>query len=261
MICIDFKEAMKYEFYANPTITAYGTLPPFLKDKISGTKPEIYNGFRPIWYPNTEAMRLFLMEEVWGVNFMSRSLKWVIGHNGSPLSEDSIQIDHIMKWESISNHLMSDYSGKNAPGTPWSFRTPLPEPEKLIKGIDYIDNPVVLDQFGEDVLYKFTNIAAIKYFHTIENLRPLPGSINAKRNNENKTDKELGILHPARINFDLMCKLSELSAKCEEYISQVVHEVDDNPDEDYRNTLAEKFAEKTDELIGSIDQNMRGLFI
>jgi len=262
MIDIDYKKAKEYEFYVNPTLTSYGTLPPFLAKSISRIKPFAYTGGRPRWYPNAESVRRYLMEEIWGMDSRSRSLKWVIGHNGSPLSEDSIQIDHIIKWQFISEKLRNCYAGKNAVGSPWEFRTQLPiSDNKLIKGIDYIDEPYISARHGKDILYQFTNIAAIKYFHTIENLRPLPGSLNARRNSEHKTDEDLGILYPERIDIELMNKLAELSAKCEEYISQVVHELNTSSDEYYRKTLADKFIDITDNVISSIESESDGLFI
>ena len=259
---MDYQKIIENDFYVNPTLTGFGTLPPFLDYYISKMKVVQYNGKRPSWIPSTEKMREFLMESHWGGEYKSRSLSWVIGHNGTPLSQDSIQIDHIMTWEEIGKKLLYEYNGINAQRTPFRQLTTLPHSDgKLKKGIDYIDDPDVLKVFGPDVLYRFTNIAAIKYFHTIENLRPLPGSINSKRNNTNLTDKDLNIVHPKDINIHLLRKLAELSASVEEYTTQVVQLTQTYSDPREREIHIQMFLEKTDEIISHLYDVNRSEFI
>lgn len=250
---MDYENIIKNEFYVNPTQTSYGTLPSFLEEHLSKIKIRPYNGGRPNWLPSTEVVREHLMKNHWGGNYRSRSLMWVIGHNGSPLSQDSIQIDHIIDWNKIEDKLLYQYNGKNSGGTIFNQLTTLPHADgKLVKGVDYIDHPDTVDIVGPDVHYCFTNIAAIKYFHTVENLRPLPGSINSRRNNLNLTDDNLKIVHPKYINYDLMRKLAELSASVEEYTTQVVQLVQtyENPNE--RKIHIETFIDKTDEIISHL---------
>jgi len=220
---MNYNKIISNGFYVDPTSTGYGTLPSILNEHICTIKVKPYAGERPNWIPSTEDIREYLMKNYWGGDYKSRSLIWVIGHNGTPLSQDSIQIDHIVKWEEISKKLLYQYNGKNASGTPFTQLTTLPHSDnKLKKGIDYIDDPDTLETWGPDVKYCFTNIAAIKYFHTIENLRPLPGSINSRRNNLNITDEDLKIVNPANLDPNLMKELAKLSASVEEYTTQVV---------------------------------------
>ena len=250
---MDYYKIIENDFYVNPTVTGYGTLPDFLEEFISKIKVKPYQGERPSWLPSTEKVRDYLMENYWGGNYKSRSLMWVVGHNGSPLSEDSIQIDHIIEWGKISEKLLYQYIGEKAYSTPFRQLTVLPHLDgKLIKGIDYIDDPDTIDTWGPDVKYLFTNIAAIKYFHTIENLRPLPGSINSKRNNSNLEDEDLNIVHPRYINNDLMQKLAELAASVEEYTTQVVQLVQTYEDQNDREMFINKFIDKTDEVISHL---------
>lgn len=250
---MDYTQLEKDGYFVDPTSTGYGSLPTCLTECLSSMKVRPYAGERPMWMPSTEKVREYLMHHCWGGNYKSRSKVWVIGHNGSPLSEDSIQIDHIIPWESIKEKLLYTYCGKNAWKTPFTQLVMLPHPDgKLIKGIDYIDDPEIVPIWGEDVLYKFTNIAAIKYFHTIENLRPLPGSINSRRNNVNRTDPDLRIVHPTNIDIPLMTKLSELAASVEEYIAQVVHLTESYTDPHDRSIHIDTFMEKTNELISHL---------
>lgn len=259
---MDYEKAIKNEFYVNPTLTSYGTLPPFLEELLSTMTVKPFNGVRPSWLPSTEYVREYLMKNHWGGDYKSRSLMWVIAHNGSPLSEDSIQIDHIIPWENIKEKLLYQYNGKNAGGTAFNQLTTLPLADgKLIKGVDYIDYPDTLPVVGPDVHYCFTNIAAIKYFHTIENLRPLPGSINSRRNNSSLTDEDLNIVHPKYINYDLLKKLAELSASVEEYTTQVVQLVQTYEDPNEREIHIETFIEKTDEIISHLYDINRSEFL
>ncbi len=251
----DYNEIIRNRYFVDPTFSGYGTIPSFVEARTSKMAVKPYDGGRPDWEPSTEDIREYLMANYWGREYASRSLKWIIGHNGSPLSEDSIQIDHIVKWKEIEEKLLYQYNGKNAKGTPFDELTTLPHPDgKLIKGIDYIDDPDILSAFGEDVLYRFTNVGAIRYFHTIENLRPLPGSINSRRNNSKLSDSDLKIIHPLNISQNLMRKLAELSAKVEEYTSQVVHLTGTFDDNNERHIHIEMFIEKTDELISHLSE-------
>lgn len=261
-MAFDYEDIVRNEFYVNPLLTGYGTLPIFLEEYTSRMVIRRYNGERPTWIPSTEAIREYLMKKHWGYNYQSRSLMWIIGHNGSPLSEDSIQIDHIVKWSEISEKLLYEYCGPKAVGTRFAQLAALPHADgRLIKGIDYIDDPDVLAVLGEDVLYRFTNVGAIKYFHTIENLRPLPGSINSRRNNSQLSDDDLRIVHPTNIDFELMRKLAELSASTEEYISQIVHLTGTYTDKNEREIHVEQFIEKTSELINYISNVNRTEFL
>lgn len=258
---MDYKKIIQNRFYVDPTLTAFGTIPPFLTEYLSRMKIKPYTGERPNWVPSTETVREYLMEHYWGGEYKSRSLEWVIGHNGTPLSKDSIQIDHIVTWEEISEKLLYQYNGKNANGTPYAQLTTLPHLDgKLIKGVDYIDDPDALEIWGPDVKYLFTNIAAIKYFHTIENLRPLPGSINSRRNNRNLTDADLKIVHPQNINFDLLRKLAEFAAAVEEYTTQVVQLTETYTDLNEREIHSMYFIEKTDEIISHLSDINRTEF-
>lgn len=251
---MNYKEIVNNDFFVNPTLTSYGTLPRFLERFTKSIKVKPYAGERPNWLPSTDCIRKYLMKNYWGGNYKSRSLMWVIGHNGSPLSADSIQIDHIIEWETIRKKLLYQYNGKNANGTPFAHLNSLPHSDgKLIKGIDYIDHPEISKAYGPDVLYCFTNIAAIKYFHTIENLRPLPGSINSRRNNSQLMDEDLSIINPQYINYDLMKKLAELSASVEEYTSQIVHQVQTYDEIHEREIFVEQSIERVNELISYID--------
>lgn len=256
---MDYTKIIENEFYVNPTVTCYGTLPSFLEQHLSTIQVRPYSGERPNWLPSTEYVREYLMKKYWGGEYKSRSLMWVIGHNGSPLSQDSIQIDHIIPWDSIKKKLLYQYNGINARGTVFDHLTTLPLADgKLIKDIDFIDHPDTINVVGRDVHYCFTNIAAIKYFHTIENLRPLPGSINSRRNNINLTDQDLNIVHPKYINYDLLKKLAELSASVEEYTTQVVQLVQTYEDLNEREIHIETFIKKTDEIISHLyDINRR----
>jgi len=252
---MDYEEIIKNGFYVDPVSTSYGTIPKYVEEYLSKSKIEVkpYEGVRPNWIGGAAEMRDNLMREYWGGEYMSRSLQWVIGHNGTPLSEDSIQIDHIVKWDEISEKLLYQYNGKNAKGTQFQQLITLPHIDgKLIKGIDFIDDPDVINVFGPDVLYRFTNIAAIKYFHTIENLRPLPGSINSRRNNTNLDDEDLGIIPPKDIDFELMNKLAELSASIEEYTTQVVQNFKLLENSSERTIYREQFKNKTEEIISHL---------
>jgi hypothetical protein len=164
--------------------------------------------------------------------------------------------------KNIKEKLQYQYNGENAAGTVFNQLTTLPHADgKLIKGVDYIDHPDTLAVVGPDVHYCFTNIAAIKYFHTIENLRPLPGSINSRRNNSNLTDENLNIVHPKYINYELLKKLAGLSASVEEYTTQVVQLVQMFEDPNERKIHIETFIQKTDEIISHLNDINRSEFI
>lgn len=259
---MNYDKIILNEYYVNPTLTGYGTMPSFLNNYLSRIKIKPYAGERPMWIPSTESVREYLMQNYWGGNYKSRSLMWVIGHNGTPLSQDSLQIDHIVKWEEISEKLLYQYNGKNANRTPFAQLTTLPHYDnKLIKGIDFIDDPDTLEYWGPDVKYCFTNIAAIKYFHTIENLRPLPGSINSRRNNSTLTDQDLNIVHPRYLNIALMKVLAELSASIEEYTTQVVQLTQTYTDPNEQRIHIDSFIEKTHEITSFLYQINRSEFI
>lgn len=252
---MDSESIKDNDYYANPSRTGYGTLPPFVSAILAKRTPKPFDGTRPQWLPSTKKMREYLMSRYWSGNYQSRSGMWVIGHDGVPLSGDSVQIDHIFKWEEIREKLLYQYMGKNAGGSPFNQLITLPHDDGvLIKGIDYIDDPEILPIWGEDVLYKFTDIGAIKYFHTIENLRPLSGSINSRRNNERYEDSDLSIIEPGRIDPRLANKLSQLAASVEEFINQAHQLVASHSGTRDGDLYAEKYGEITDNIISVIHQ-------
>ena len=250
-------------YYADPTLGPFGSLPPNLAYNVNKLKVKIYeNDFNPNWYPSTKVIRDYLLKKCWGGAYQSRSKTWVIGHDGIPLSEDSIQIDHIFDWKYIKEKLLYQYSGVNAIHYSRIQLTPFPNHDgKMIKGIDYVDDPGALVLYGEDAIYRYTNIAAIKYYHVLENLRPLSGSINSRRNNINVTDAELGIIPINRINIDLMEKLAELVAAAEEYIKQAATHVSDIEDEEERLRHSDYYIDDVQTLIDSMLNENRSKFI
>jgi hypothetical protein len=259
---MNFKLIKENDYYVNPTRTGYGTLPPFLLGILERKQVKPFDGIRPDWLPNTKRMREYLIDRYWGGDYQSRSRRWVMAHDGTPLSVDSVQIDHITKWEDISKQLLLMYSGERASGTPFGHLTRLPQEDGvLIKGVDYIDDPEILYQWGEDVLYKFTNIGALKYFHTIENLRPLSGSTNSQRNNKKYKDSDLSIAELGSIDPKLSNKLSQLSASVEEFSKQAYHEVASHSETEDSDLYAEKYIQLADQIISVISQINRSEFL
>ncbi len=243
----------------DPVRTSYGTLPLFLNEYLSKVKPKPYKGGRPGWLPNAERVRNYLFQNHFNSDYTSRSGPMVIGHDGSLLSLKTAQVDHIIPWNKIQERLLYEFRGEKADGTVWACVSRLPlEDGKLKKGVDYVDDPIVLDQYGEDVLYRFTNVGATKYFHTIENLRPVSGSTNSKRNN--RTDASLGIIPCEFINPDLNKKLSRLSASVNEYVQQVVSLMQEYETDEERSIHVDVFIEETDNLIRSMEDANRYLF-
>ena len=252
---MDFDLIRENDYYVNPSRTGYGTLPPFLHSILARRVAKPFTGIRPNWLPSTEKMRKYLMSRHWGGDYQSRSGMWVIGHDGTPLSENSVQIDHIMKWDDISKQLKLSYSGEKAVGTPFGHLMRLPlEDGILIKGVDYVENPEIVQHWGSDVLYNFTDIGAIKYFHTIENLRPLSGSINSRRNNNKSEDSDLLIVDPGSVDPHLTNKLSQLSALVEEFTRQAYHTVAKHSGMQDGDMYAKKYIELTEGLMSVIYQ-------
>lgn len=252
---MDFELIKENEYYVNPSRTGYGTLPPFLDAILARRTAKPFDGTRPTWLPSTEKMREYLMSRHWAGDYQSRSGMWVIGHDGIPLSGNSVQIDHIIKWEEISKQLLLQYSGEKAAGTPFGHLTKLPlEDGILIKGVDCIEDPEIEYHWGKDVLYKYTNIGAIKYFHTIENLRPLSGSINSRRNNERYDDSDLSIVDPGSVDPQLANKLSQLSALVEEFSQQAYQIVARHSGTRDGDLYAKKYIELTEGIMAVIHQ-------
>jgi hypothetical protein len=99
---MEYKEFIENDYFANPNSTDYGTIPKYLEDDLDEIPIIPFDGTRPKWHTSTAKMREYLMHKYWGGNYQSRSKMWVISHDGSPLPEHAIQIDHIFPWNKIS---------------------------------------------------------------------------------------------------------------------------------------------------------------